>query len=264
MPLSLLEIHSLVHAFCALIMYLFWFKKPVGVRDPTLVFADKVNGTILFGEDNAANRIEFRHSEPPACGCYIERTHSELSVSCRHAGANISHFLTTRPSNARDTAYVFEEQWAAGLFAATFVVFAAYAAVHLTTWNFRFPTHAEEYVWRASCITILTGSLPAPVWLILVDAVTDNSYHPHDSLGNAIHHCKRWHDWLVSRCFDFSNIFPCLVAWVLYAYFLFSIIFVPLFLCARMVIIIESFISLRKVPEGVYVAVPWTEYIPHI
>ncbi|KAF8537818.1 hypothetical protein BDD12DRAFT_806637 [Trichophaea hybrida] len=186
-PLSLLEIHTLVHAFCALIMYLFWFKKPVSVRDPTLAFADKVDGTILFGDGDAANRLEFGHLELPACRRRIERRHSEPSdrhrhpqpldkpMQCRHAGSNISHFLTARPSNARDTAYEFEGLWATSLFVATFVVFAAYAAVHLTAWNFRFPTYAEEYVWRASCITILAGSLPAPMWLVLVDAVTNKS-----------------------------------------------------------------------------------------
>jgi hypothetical protein len=234
-------------------MYLFWFKKPVCVRDPTMVSENSVQSTLLFGNGN--HPIEFMDSA----------THTRGDpMICRHTNADISHFLTARPSNARDTAYEVSGFWAVGLFIATFAVFAAYAAVHLAAWNFRLPTHVEKYVWRASCITILAGSLLAPMWLILVDAVTDESYHPHNSLRTAISRWHDWHDQHVSTCFNFSNIPRCWVAWVKYSYIFLSMIFVPLFFCARAVIIIESFVSLRKVPEGVYVAVPWTEYLPHV
>ena len=38
-PLSLLEFHTLVHAACALFMYFVWFKKPLDIRQPTMVEA---------------------------------------------------------------------------------------------------------------------------------------------------------------------------------------------------------------------------------
>ncbi|KAI5810409.1 hypothetical protein BZA77DRAFT_271667, partial [Pyronema omphalodes] len=37
LPLTVLEIHTLVHVVCALFMYILWFKKPVDVRDPTVI-----------------------------------------------------------------------------------------------------------------------------------------------------------------------------------------------------------------------------------
>ncbi len=37
LPLSILEIHTLVHAGCALIMYALWFNKPLDVDQPVMV-----------------------------------------------------------------------------------------------------------------------------------------------------------------------------------------------------------------------------------
>ncbi|PMD43237.1 hypothetical protein L207DRAFT_563960 [Hyaloscypha variabilis F] len=36
-PISLLEFHTLVHIFCALVMYTLWFKKPYDVGNPTVI-----------------------------------------------------------------------------------------------------------------------------------------------------------------------------------------------------------------------------------
>ena len=33
MPLTILEVHTLVHAVCAMLMYAFWFEKPLDIRD---------------------------------------------------------------------------------------------------------------------------------------------------------------------------------------------------------------------------------------
>ncbi|KAI9152264.1 hypothetical protein HJFPF1_09493 [Paramyrothecium foliicola] len=36
-PLTILEVHTLVHAVCAMLMYGLWFKKPLDIRDATVV-----------------------------------------------------------------------------------------------------------------------------------------------------------------------------------------------------------------------------------
>ncbi|KAL9036528.1 MAG: hypothetical protein Q9214_006094, partial [Letrouitia sp. 1 TL-2023] len=41
-PLTPLELHTLVHAGCALIMYALWFRKPLDIKQPTMV---SVNGS---------------------------------------------------------------------------------------------------------------------------------------------------------------------------------------------------------------------------
>lgn len=45
-PITVLEIHTLVHAGCAMLMYILWFQKPLDIRDPnpvnTASFKDKL------------------------------------------------------------------------------------------------------------------------------------------------------------------------------------------------------------------------------
>ncbi|RSL69878.1 hypothetical protein CEP53_002047 [Fusarium sp. AF-6] len=40
LPLTLLEIHTMVHVVCAMILYGFWFKKPLNVQDPEVIRPD--------------------------------------------------------------------------------------------------------------------------------------------------------------------------------------------------------------------------------
>ncbi|KAM0427891.1 hypothetical protein ACHAPT_007350 [Fusarium lateritium] len=37
LPLTLLEVHTIVHVVCAVILYAFWFKKPLNVQDPEVI-----------------------------------------------------------------------------------------------------------------------------------------------------------------------------------------------------------------------------------
>ena len=42
------------------------------------------------------------------------------------------------------------------------------------------------------------------------------------------------------------------------------VLFIMLYFLARAFLVVESFISLRKVPLGVYSAVQWAQAIPHV
>ena len=44
-PLTLLEIHTLVHVLFALVMHIVWLKKPTNIQDPTLIEADELGFT---------------------------------------------------------------------------------------------------------------------------------------------------------------------------------------------------------------------------
>jgi hypothetical protein len=47
-PISILEIHTLVHVFCALIMYTLWFQKPYGVNEPTIIGSGIAEDVLAF------------------------------------------------------------------------------------------------------------------------------------------------------------------------------------------------------------------------
>ena len=103
-----------------------------------------------------------------------------------------------------------------------------YGSIHLTAWGFDFPTLAESILWKTSCLIIITLSFPVlPSFCIPA---------------------------FVAYLDDF---FPSLVI-------SFMLLSLSLSTAARIFLVLESFISLRHVPIGVYAAVPWVQNIPHI
>jgi hypothetical protein len=47
-PITLLEYHTLVHCFCALVMYVLWLRKPYDIQDPTIVPTDNFPDLLAF------------------------------------------------------------------------------------------------------------------------------------------------------------------------------------------------------------------------
>ncbi|KAF8252560.1 hypothetical protein K440DRAFT_644749 [Wilcoxina mikolae CBS 423.85] len=172
------EASTLVHAFCALAMYLFWFNKPVGVQDPTLVCESA--GNVLFsasaGETDPVNY-----------------------KACEHSISDIDHLLTPRALNADNIAYYFQDSGTLVMWASAFIVFAAYGAVHLTAWNFDFPTQVEGYIWWVSCVVILVGSLPAPVWFGFADHFLGTGHTEDGIVRRAVNTCKDIHRGVLER-----------------------------------------------------------------
>ncbi|KUJ09588.1 uncharacterized protein LY89DRAFT_273733 [Mollisia scopiformis] len=48
LPLSLLEVHTMVHVFCALLMYLFWMEKPLDMHDPEVVNSEEYEDIVAL------------------------------------------------------------------------------------------------------------------------------------------------------------------------------------------------------------------------
>jgi hypothetical protein len=47
-PIALLEYHTLVHCFCAFVMYVLWAQKPYDIQDPTIVPTDNFPDLLAF------------------------------------------------------------------------------------------------------------------------------------------------------------------------------------------------------------------------
>ncbi|KAK4205012.1 hypothetical protein QBC40DRAFT_325615 [Triangularia verruculosa] len=47
-PLALIEIHVLVHVVCAAVMYAFWLKKPLDIREPIVLDSKDIDGVLLL------------------------------------------------------------------------------------------------------------------------------------------------------------------------------------------------------------------------
>lgn len=113
----------------------------------------------------------------------------------------------------------------------------AYGGIHLCAWSYEFPTAPERLGWIISAIGI-AGALPSLLvvgflFITTVASVMGCSYS------------ERVDYWMVivSRGM-------CYLLLVFYV-------------AARVFIVVESFISLRHVPIGVYLAPSWIQMIPH-
>ena len=47
-PISLLEFHTLVHVFCAIVMYMLWLRKPYDINEPTVVPTEDFPNALAF------------------------------------------------------------------------------------------------------------------------------------------------------------------------------------------------------------------------
>ena len=117
-----------------------------------------------------------------------------------------------------------------------------YGGIHLTTWNFHFASQTEHLLWKIACIDIM-GTIPLGVtFFACTSRISDIVLSKQRSRGKrfAVRQASRYINWVL---FTPMSIFYAL---------------------SRIYIVVESFISLRHVPIGVYAAIPWVQDIPHI
>ena len=110
---------------------------------------------------------------------------------------------------------------------------AAYGGIHLSAWNFEFPSRIESMIWRTACF-VLTGS---PFTLLAAPSRARIYWMSSGPVREALIE-------------GVGNVSAGLLL-LCYA-------------ASRLYLVIESFISLRQVPIGVYAAVPWVQNIPHV
>ncbi|KAF8648131.1 hypothetical protein AX16_006381 [Volvariella volvacea WC 439] len=112
------------------------------------------------------------------------------------------------------------------------VIGVTFGGIHLIGWHFLFPTTTELWLWRASSLVLTVAPALIPFcWRPIADPP---------------------HDWGI------PNIVEQLFA------FLVTRIGTPLYVTARVIILIFSFFALRDLPDSAYDNIKWTNFIPHI
>ena len=120
-----------------------------------------------------------------------------------------------------------------------------YGGIHLTTWNFDFASHVEQMLWKIACIDIM-GTIPLGVAIFACISPIQNYQYKLTSIEGLPYKATG------------TALLALIVCWIFLA---------PMFIfytLSRIYIVVESFISLRHVPIGVYAAIPWVQDIPHI
>jgi hypothetical protein len=241
LPVTLLELHTCVHTFCALITYATWWNKPVDVDLATPVPVDAATFATLNADEEVVQEQEKSARE---------KTRSEDIVILSPLGkSNQDRYLTSRAGlgkllfidlfgDARKNRGLrqgyfdmleggygrlrrgWKGLWKEAL--AISFVGVVYGGLHLAVWQNEFPTRAEEFLWRiAAVITAVAWSgFMLSIWV--GGKSTSGIY--------AI---------LFGLC-----VFPCL--------------------SVRLYLLFESFFSLRRLPLGSYQVPIWSQIWPHV
>ena len=110
-----------------------------------------------------------------------------------------------------------------------FIVPVVYGGVHLSAWNFEFPSAVEGLLWKIACVAIATAMVAFFIIALVIMVIASTMGVEEEGLLNVLA----------------------------------GITMYSLTLC-RIYIVVEAFVSLRAVPVGVYWTPAWIQMIPHV
>ena len=232
LPVTLLELSTVALISCTGATAFFWFHKPLGVETPTDLYLNVRIPDILqnqgLNKDGPLARVTYQDTP-------LDFIESQLYVSAQFP-LNQYWGVQERPlpriPNDRDPR--LHSIW---MILAITVPTASFSLLHIIAWHFDFPTKIELELWRWTCVstTVILG-----VYCVIEAASIVIEGYTTTGLTTLGGYKLRWP----------TNI----------------LFFVPgfLYMCARMIVIIEVVISLRLLPPGCFQTVQWTELFPHL
>ncbi|KAF8969315.1 hypothetical protein BDZ97DRAFT_1915280 [Flammula alnicola] len=113
---------------------------------------------------------------------------------------------------------------------AFFAIAILFGSMHLIAWSFDFPSPTEQLLWRSSALVITAE----PAWFAL-SVLLDSFAKLNDKFMS-----------------------------VLWPFHIPAFVGAPLYVIARIFLLIEAFLSLRTQPLAAYQSIEWTSVIPHL
>ncbi|MCJ1375548.1 hypothetical protein MMC20_006785 [Loxospora ochrophaea] len=215
--ISPLEIMTIAFVLSTFITFLFWLKKPVD-----LTFCKVLEAKVSRSE-------------------WWDRMCQALSTPENRKDEVVKHLYGIGDFHING-----QSQFHASC---TFLLGAAFGAIHCLAWNITFPSRIERILWRAcgvfcTALPLYYMSTTSPVILRLakpISALTRiNLERVKDALEQLEHANAK------------SKLYPVVL------------FLTVLFMLGRLFLIVEAFISLRSLSEGVYQSVNWPKYLPHV
>jgi hypothetical protein len=247
LSITTLELTTMGYILCAFATYTQWAQKPLDIETPTILRCETSLEEILIqAGECAANPYQ----QTP-----LDFVDNQAPSWC----INVQPYLRFRlDPRKRPLQRIMNDKFPMiGLgFQSLYyaVVTFIFATIHLLGWNFSFPTHKEQILWRAMSIVIM--GVTVLVWLI--EGVQD---------GNRYGRWQRWWVMLVKRRQPADPI-PREVAMMDPGFippweFVAMVPVTLMYAAARTYVLAEVFIGLRTLPAGAFESVEWSNFLPH-
>jgi len=138
------------------------------------------------------------------------------------------------------------------------VVAAIFGALHCIAWNFHFPSHIEQLLWRIGSLTItLIPSVPflviyALVLILVLLEFLEERYGFDPSIPS------------ISLPQSVKNVLEAVGGTLLVIIAFLGGTGLVAYMLARLLLLMQAIMLLRKQPESAFYAINWSNFLPHI
>lgn len=283
LPVTLLELYTVLHTICAVAMYIIWIDKPFDVNQPTFV-------PIHLREMDELLKADTNDHNPTSI--FWNHDYAECLTQRAGLGKLLFRQLWDWNDFKHGESSFYNIKFLLGAYTAMWngwrrfgwetvalsLVGLAYGGLHLAAWNYKFPSAAERRLWKISslltagavslfCFTVMIGFLGNVVWEKMNKKINIKEHESHALatrtelvIGQNTEPSTRWSRF--THWMDQSRqslIFFAMVSFCIG--FLLAII--PCIL-ARIYLLVESFVAMRRLPRGSYDMVAWGTFLPHL
>ncbi|KAL8949030.1 MAG: hypothetical protein Q9222_004826 [Ikaeria aurantiellina] len=224
-------------------------------------------GAALQGETTSRSLCRFDSSGGSAQGSYFITDQSLLGLAEGFMGGLLDTFGGA-PKDFMQHVILLRrmyEGFVSSISALTLLPGLMYGGLHLALWNSTFPSFAERLLWRVSGIVLF--AVPVLMSLIVAHRMLYGRVFARDCALQVPDQLAMDQNAACSESTSpASPVVRVSTREIIFinALYGFSALVGILYIFARVYVIVESFISLRHVPVGVYSDVGWSKYIPHL
>lgn len=252
LPVTLLELYTAIHTICAVVRHIIWMDKPFDINEPTILPTHYLVLEELVKSDNSPHN---------PINVFWNHNYSECLTPHASLGMLLFRQVFDWDESKRVTSLTDNFHLLVGAYVALWngwqkfwkeacilsFVGLGYGGLHLAAWKYEFPSNIECVLWKVAsfltavsvfcfCASSLTIYIVILTWKKAVDR-------------------KKWEGLAkkLEASVPQSAAFLCIM---------FILATFP-YIVARLYLLVEAFVGMRKLPVRSYDVVPWGNYIPH-
>lgn len=224
LPIAELEVVTLAYTIVNVAIYGFWWYKPLSVMCPVPIAGRPLDAPTEHEVKFTFNWGDWGQWQVAMLYFLKIVDGSQDDITILSKMKQVPTFYAGKPNKVQKT-------FASVVVLAIAVVFGS---IHCIAWLSLFPSRTEQLLWRVSSIAIL--GYPGILALGLLLETFNLMYRIHRTV------------YMVTRI-------------PLTALFILGI---PVYVAARVILLVLAFVTLRSLPPAAYETVQWTSFIPHI